>query len=116
MTLAEWLRARRPLWAAYPTRRLAVIMLCLAVLWLLPGSTGIVAGMTAAGVALLAAGADYLQLPGRRDLEITRDIPATLGLGDEMDAPIVITSHWPRPFRATMSHELPATFEVARTA
>jgi uncharacterized protein (DUF58 family) len=115
MTIAGWLRARRPLWAIYPTRRLAVIVLCLSLLWLLPASMGIVAGMIVAVSVLLAAGVDYLQLPGRRDLEVTRDVPATLGLGDEVDAPIVITSHWPRPFRATLSHELPATFEVAPT-
>jgi uncharacterized protein (DUF58 family) len=116
MTLTEWFRARRPLWAVYPTRRLAMTVLCLSLLWLLPGDTGIIAGLVAAAVVLLAAGVDYLQLPGRRDLEIARDVPATLGLGDEVDAPIIITSHWPRSFRATLSHELPATFEVAPTA
>src|SRR5207248_2292053 len=39
--------------------------------------------------------------------------PLTLGLGDTVDAPIVITSHWRWQVNAAVSHELPATFRVA---
>ena len=51
--LIERLRARKPLWAIYPTRRLAVGVLAAAFLWLLPGTAGRVAAL---GGILLAGG------------------------------------------------------------
>jgi uncharacterized protein (DUF58 family) len=116
MTARDWLAARRPLWAVYPTRRLAVVVLLLSVLWLVPGSAGVVAAGIGLALATIAVGVDYIPLPGRRDVDISRDIPPTLGLGDTLDAHIVIESHWRRPVHATLSHELPATFEVAPAA
>src|SRR5436305_4164778 len=112
MTIADRIAARRPLWAIYPTRRLVALVLCLAVLWLIP-RVGTGAALAALAIVGLAAGTDYLVLPGRRDLEVTRDVPLTLGLGDTVDAPIVITSHWRWQVNAAVSHELPATFRVA---
>jgi uncharacterized protein (DUF58 family) len=111
-TVREWLAARRPLWAIYPTRRFAVVVLCLSVLWLLPGNAGTDLVVTALALVAIAAGFDYIMLPGRRDLAVTRDIPATLGLGDTLDANLVIESRWGRLVRAELSHELPATFTV----
>jgi uncharacterized protein (DUF58 family) len=111
MTIAEWLAARRPLWAIYPTRRLATVVLCLAVAWLIP-TAGPVLALGALAIVSIAVGVDYVLLPGRRDLEVTRDVPPTLGLGDSIEVTVVVVSHWPRPVRATLSHELPATFDV----
>src|SRR5258708_145656 len=111
VTVREWLTARRPLWAIYPTRRLAVVVLCLAFLWLLPGNPGVVV-VAALGCVAIAAAVDYLRLPGRRDLGVARDIAATLGLGDTLDAGVVIASRWNHRVHAQLSHELPATFTV----
>jgi uncharacterized protein (DUF58 family) len=111
-TVREWLAARRPWWAIYPTRRLAIVVLCLSALWLLPGRAGIEVIAAALGVVAIAAAADYLMLPGRRDLVVTRDIPAILGLSDTLDANVVIESQWSHPIHAQLFHELPAAFTV----
>ena len=56
-TVREWLAARRPLWAIYPTRRLAVVVLCLAFLWLFPGNAGMLVA-TALGCIAIAVAVD----------------------------------------------------------
>ena len=111
-TVREWFAARRPLWAIYPTRRFAVVVLCLSVLWLMPGDLGAELAIGTLSLLAIAAGVDYVLLPGRHDVVVRRDIPPMLGLGDALDANIVIESHWNRPVRAWLSHELPATFTV----
>jgi uncharacterized protein (DUF58 family) len=112
-TVREWFAARRPLWAIYPTRRLAVVVLCLSVLWLVPDDThGNQLTVAALGFLAIVVVTDYVLLPGRRDLAVTRDIPATLGLGDALDAKVILESRWSQRVRVELSHELPATFTV----
>src|SRR4051812_25936051 len=98
-TVRAWLAARRPLWAIYPTRRLAVAVLVLSILWLLPGTAAIGTAVTALAALAIAAGIDYVLLPGRNDVAVTRDIPATIGLGDVLDANLVVESRWGRSAR-----------------
>jgi uncharacterized protein (DUF58 family) len=77
---------------------------------------GVVIALSAVGLLVVVAGVDYIMLPGRHDVVVTRDIPPTLGLGDLIDAHVVIESRWGRRFRAELSHELPATFTVTSPA
>lgn len=113
-TVREWLAARRPLWAIYPTKRLAVVVLVLSILWLAPNSLAL--AVSALGAVAVAAGIDYVMLPGRRDIVVTREIPPILGIGDSLDANVVVESRWRWPARARLSHELPATFTVVPPA
>ena len=76
------IRARRPLWAVYPTARLASLALVAGVLWLLPGIAGRIAGLSAAAVLVLMTLADYVRLPHARNVEVERTAPETIGLGD----------------------------------
>jgi uncharacterized protein (DUF58 family) len=112
----EWIAARRPFWVVYPTRRLAIVVLVLAILWLVPGEAGRLLGVAGIAVALVLAGVDYVLLPGRSHIAVRREIPETLGLGDRQDLVVEVESGWGRPFRASLAHELPASFAVESPA
>lgn len=102
------LRARRPLWAVYPTGRLATLVLVSGALWLVPGVTGrIVALVAVAAVGALAA-FDYLRLPHARHLIVERIAPDTIGLGDPAELTYVLRSEWPWPVRARLFDVYPA--------
>jgi uncharacterized protein (DUF58 family) len=107
--LRDWLDARRPFWVVFPTRRLAVVVIALSLLWLIPGSLGVAIAWTAVAIAAFVTGVDLFMLPPRRRIEARRTIPETLGLGDRHDAVLEIASQWRWPFRATITHEMPAS-------
>jgi uncharacterized protein (DUF58 family) len=108
----DWLDARRPFWVVFPTTRLAVVVIVLSLLWLVPGSTGQFVAWLGIGVAFAASAADLIMLPPRRRIDARRTIPETLGLGDLHEAVLEIESRWRWPFRAGITHELPATLIV----
>ena len=108
----DWLDARRPFWVVFPTRRLALVVGAMSLLWLIPGTTGRVIAWSAAGLVFAVAAVDFLMLPPRRRIDARRTIPETLGLGDRHDAVLEIESRWQWPFRASIAHEMPATLLV----
>jgi uncharacterized protein (DUF58 family) len=79
-----------------PERRLAIVVAVAALLWLLPGRSGSVAGIAALGLIALVAAIDFALLPGRRALTLTRELPENVGIGDSVDGTYTIASHWPR--------------------
>lgn len=101
------IRARRPLWAVYPTARLAALVLAAGVLWLLPGVVGRVAGLTAAAGTLGLVLFDYFRLPRARHLTIERTAPETTGLGDPAELTYVMRSDWPWPVRVRLFDAYP---------
>jgi uncharacterized protein (DUF58 family) len=103
----DWVDARRPFWVVFPTRRLAVIVIGLSVLWLVPGGRPI--GWVALAATFVFVAADFVMLPPRRRIDARRSMPETLGLGDRHDAVLEIESRWRWPFRAEISHEMPAS-------
>jgi uncharacterized protein (DUF58 family) len=107
-TALERIRARRPLWAVFPTERLAFAVLILGILWLIPG----VAGRTIAIVALIAVAAavafDYLRLPPSRRVGVERRVPESIGLGDTAEFSYVLRSDWPWPIRVQVFDALPS--------
>jgi uncharacterized protein (DUF58 family) len=108
-SIAERIAARRPLWAIYPTRRLAWMVGGLSILWLVP-TVGAHLALIGLALALVATAIDYVILPGRTDLTVSREIGSTLGLGDLIDPEVRIESRWGRPVTVALSHELPSTF------
>jgi uncharacterized protein (DUF58 family) len=92
-----------------PTRRLAAAIAAVAPLWL---SSGWPIGEWVAALvlfALLAALAvDVATLPRRSDLDVHREFPQTVGVGDHADGRYVVTSHWARRLVITLFDALPA--------
>lgn len=100
-------RRRQPRWTVFPTPRLAMLVLVAAAAWLVPGdAAGIVVTLTN-GVLVLAAAADFLLLPRRRDIDIERIAPETLGLGDAAELQYAFSSRWRWPVTVTVADEMP---------
>lgn len=103
---------RKPLWAVYPTARLAALVCGAGFLWLVPGI-----GRAVAWAAIVAlAGAvvfDYFRLPRRRDLSLERAMAETIGLGDVEEIRYVIRSGWPWKFSARMYDVVPDGINAA---
>ena len=97
-----------------PTRRLAGVVAITAPLWLLPAVPGIPAQWsasvaTAALVALLVlVVGDALLIPGRRALEVERDLAASVGVEDVVAGHYRLTSRWGRPVSGALYDALPA--------
>jgi uncharacterized protein (DUF58 family) len=105
-------RARLPF---APTRRLALLVLGTAPLWLLSGwEWGRALAVAAVGVVLVAAVVDAALTPGGRSLTVTRAFPDTIGLGDESRGTYAVRARWPRSVHATLHDRLPPA--VARLA
>lgn len=92
-----------------PTRRLAWLVLALAPLWLLPSAVQ----WGAAGVALLlvAVAVDLALFPATIELE--RELPPSVGLGDRAEGLYRVRSGWPRAVRVSVHDRLPASVERA---
>jgi uncharacterized protein (DUF58 family) len=84
-----------------------VVIAVLSVLWLVPGPFGGEIAMAALGLALIAALADALTLPGAQDVVVDRIAPSTVGIGDRHDIEYVLTSRWGRALRARLADDLP---------
>lgn len=100
----------------FPEPRLAIAVAAVTPLWLLPGRAGTVAAAVALGAVALAAIADWFQLPGAGALSVEREVPETLGLGDEVPMRYVIASRWRRPLHVRVADELPAAVRGGATA
>lgn len=96
-----------PLVRFVPERRLAAALALTAPLWLLPGVLGPVAGVAALAAVLLAAGVDLVLLPSRSGLEVAREAPESVGLGDGVDGAYEVASRWARPLRVELHDDLP---------
>lgn len=105
--LVARLRAPSPLWSIYPSERTAGLVLALAILWLAP-RVGPAAATTGVALLLAAGIADYLRLPRRGDVSVRRDVPTTLGLGDDAEIRYTVSSSWPWPIRYELFDRWPS--------
>ena len=93
----------------HPTRRLAVVVVLLAPLWLLSvWRWGIVVAVAALVVVVLAAIADALALPAARDLAVDRELPPTIGVGDSVEGEVRVSGSWDHPVRLRLYDQLPS--------
>ena len=106
--MSRWRRALAVVSAFVPTRRLALGTALLAPLWLLSWwPVGLlVASVVSVSLVLLAA-ADIALLPDTRDLEVEREGPRTLGVGDTEDGRYMVRSHWGRALHVTLFDAMP---------
>ncbi|HEX5970940.1 MAG TPA: DUF58 domain-containing protein [Gemmatimonadaceae bacterium] len=115
--MSVWRRAVSTATSFLPTRRLAVAMALLAPLWLLSWwSAGFVVAAAATVALVVAIAVDVALLPETRDLDVEREAPFTLGVGDAGGARYVVRSHWGRPLHVTLFDALPATHVAASGA
>ena len=112
-----WARVRALIAAAgivfrfVPERRLGVIVAAAALLWLLPGDGGTVAGGIALGAIVAAVAVDVVRLPSRRGLSIAREAPPSVGIGDRVEGAYAIASHWPRALFVHLFDKLPSAVQ-----
>jgi uncharacterized protein (DUF58 family) len=94
-----------------PTKRLALLVLASAPVWLVasvPGLTGgtwVIAGLLLA-IAVAVAG-DAAFTPTRRELDVAREFPGSVGVGDDATGTYVLTSRWPARVAGDLYDELP---------
>jgi uncharacterized protein (DUF58 family) len=101
------LRAKRPWWRLYPTRRLAGLVALVGAAWVVPDIGAPLA--VALIIALVAAiVVDYLRLPRKRAITVDRAAPETIGLGDSAEIVYTIRSDWSWPARAVVYDRIPA--------
>jgi uncharacterized protein (DUF58 family) len=101
-------RAWRPSWSVFPTRRLAELVLASGALWLVPGTGGRIVAASAIGGLLLAVIVDYARLPSRRAVAVERRAPEVIGLGDSATLHYELVSTWRWPIRVAVSDDMPA--------
>jgi uncharacterized protein (DUF58 family) len=103
---------RSPRFPFAPTRRLALVVLATAPLWLASGTTaGRVVALGALLLLAAVAAVDAALAPDARRLTATRDAPRTMGQGDEAEARYVVALDGTRAARATLHDLLPASVE-----
>jgi uncharacterized protein (DUF58 family) len=115
--MSRWRRAIDTVTAFLPTRRLAVAVALLAPLWLAswwPAGLMLAALATVALVVLAAV--DVALLPDVRDLDVEREAPPTLGVGDAAGGRYLVRSHWSRPLAVRMFDALPLAHVAVRGA
>jgi uncharacterized protein (DUF58 family) len=94
-----------------PTRRLAALVAGLSLVWLASGtSVGAAVAVLASAAVALAALLDAALLPAPADLEVTRELPLTLGVGDVVEGRYVVESRWGRPLVASLHDAMPSAF------
>lgn len=109
--MTHWRRMRAVVTAFVPTRRLALATALLAPIWLLsrwPAGV-VVAAVASVAVALLVA-LDVALLPEARDIQVEREAPGTLGVGDRESGRYVVRSHWGRPLYLSLFDAMPASY------
>ncbi|MEO7996770.1 MAG: DUF58 domain-containing protein [Gemmatimonadaceae bacterium] len=75
-----------------PQPRLAALLSAAALLWLLPGKVGIFAGATALAIVGVAIAIDFLIVPARASVDVQREFPRNVGIGDIVSGDYVITN------------------------
>src|SRR5215213_3691373 len=86
-----------------PTKRLALAVAVLAPVWLLSGDAN--GAMLALGVTALlyvATIVDAMLVPGVGQIDVRRELPATVGVGEWADARYELHSRWPRAARVEL--------------
>lgn len=91
-----------------PQRRLALVAALASPLWLLPGSTGVYAGTAALVLLAIATAVDLLLLPPRAAVGLERELPASLGIGDQGTGAYTVTNRGTRTVRFDVHDRLPA--------
>ena len=98
-----------------PTRRLAALVAASSLVWLASGAAAgrIVAALVTL-VLLAGVVADVVLLPTAADLELSRELPDSIGVGDVSAGRYEIRSRWGRPLAVSLYDAIPAAFLETR--
>ncbi|MCU0623248.1 MAG: DUF58 domain-containing protein [Gemmatimonadaceae bacterium] len=91
-----------------PEPRLAAACALAAVPWMLPGRAGLVGGAVAGAAVVLALLVDLVRLPGRRAVRLTRQVPGSAGLGDDVPGLVRLENDSGAPLVATVGDQVVA--------
>ena len=92
-----------------PTFRLAAMVAAIAPLWLLSEwRVGWLVAAAAPLVVLIALIVDVAALPAAGDVEVHRELPDSVGVGDAADGVYTVSSRWAQPLHVTLHDALPA--------
>ncbi len=110
-------RSRAPRIRIVPLPRLAFLIAALALLWFLPRAFAVTVVIAGAAAVLIAVVIDFVMLPTRRSLAVTRTLPSRAGLGEAVEGAYSVVSSWRWPATLRLRDELPAALSgsVART-
>ncbi len=98
-----------------PTRRFALVLGACAPLWLLSGSAvGLMVAVLAFVAVVVAFVIDLATLPPRGAVELHRELPATIGVADEVEGMYRVTSRWHRALIVALFDDLPVRHLAAR--
>ena len=86
----------------FPTRRLAIAIAAAALLWLIPGTAGIVVALAGLLALFLLTVADAVLLPPASAVDVEREIADTVGIGDTVSGQYVVRSRWHRTIMAAL--------------
>lgn len=86
-----------------PSRRLLLLVVAAAPLFLVSD----LAALAADALLLLAAVVDAALVPGPRSVDVDRDPPAQVGLGEAADVTLRVANRSPRPVRVRVTDDLP---------
>jgi uncharacterized protein (DUF58 family) len=89
----------------FPSRRLAAVLAACALLWLIPGTAGLLLAPAALLAVLAMAIADAVLLPNAAGVEVVRHLTDSVGVGDTVEGQYVIRSRWPRAMRVALYDE-----------
>lgn len=89
----------------FPSRRLAAALAACALLWLIPGTVGLVLASAALLVVLSMTIVDAVLLPNAMGVDVVRNLPDSVGVGDTVEGEYVIRSRWPREIHIALFDE-----------
>ena len=108
MNLRRLLARDGPVFRFAPTPRLAAALAVASLLWLLPGAAAVPAAAAGLALVVLAAAWDVVRLPPWRLLALTREVPGSVGIGDQVDGRYRLAARWSRPLVVELFDRMPA--------
>jgi uncharacterized protein (DUF58 family) len=90
-----------------PQRRLALVAALASPLWLLPGIMGVYAGVAALVLLVIAVAADFLLLAPRASIGVERELPTTVGIGDQATGVYTVSNRGARTVVVDVHDRLP---------
>jgi uncharacterized protein (DUF58 family) len=92
----------------FPTTRLAALIAVAGGLWLVPGRGAAVVAIAVLTAIVAAIVLDYLRLPFPSDLQVRRELPDRMGIGDDNVIRYEVSSSAPRAATARLYDAVPA--------